>query len=78
MYPDPSPFAKGRFLRDPPNTLALWRVTHGFDVVAVGVEHEGAVVAGVVVRARTGRAIVPTARLESSTIEGVHLPLACH
>ena len=44
----------------------------GLDVVAVGVEHEGAVVARVVVRTFARRAVVATAGGEGGAVEGVH------
>ena len=46
-------------------------VADGLDVVAVGIEHEGAVVAGVVDRAQAGGAVVPAAGGQSRGVEGV-------
>jgi hypothetical protein len=46
-------------------------VTAGLDVVAVGVEHERAVVTGVVVRANAGRAVVLAAGGDRGGVEGV-------
>ena len=46
-------------------------VADGLDVVAVGVEDEGAVVAGVVDRARAGGAVVGAAGGEGGGVEGV-------
>jgi hypothetical protein len=43
----------------------------GLDVVAVRIEHEGAVVAGVVMFAHAGRAIVATACRDGRRVEGV-------
>src|SRR6516162_8689008 len=48
-----------------------WFMTHHFDVVTVGVEHEGAVVVGVVVRARTGRAVIAPAGCECRGVERI-------
>src|SRR5689334_18964702 len=47
------------------------RVTDRFDVVAVGVEHERAVVRRVVVLADPGPTVVVAARLEPGGVEGV-------
>src|SRR6266700_2879751 len=47
------------------------RVAHGLDIVAVAIEHEGAVVTGVIMRADAGRAVVATARRESFLVESV-------
>ena len=44
-----------------------------FDVVSVGVQDEGAVVAGMVVRTLTGRAVVGSSRCQGGLMEGVHL-----
>ena len=46
-------------------------VADGLDVVAVGVEHEGRVVGGVVDRPRAGGAVVGAARGEAGGVEGV-------
>jgi hypothetical protein len=46
-------------------------VAHGFDVVAVGVEHEGAVVMRVVVRPQPGRTVVGTAGGQRCGMEGI-------
>src|SRR5262245_33179452 len=48
-----------------------WRVAHRLDVVAVGIEHEGAVIVRVIVRSQPRRAVVLAARRERRTIEGV-------
>src|SRR5204863_9054344 len=42
------------------------------DVVAVGVEDEGAVVAGVVLRTLAGRTVVPVARLRRDAVKLPH------
>ena len=47
-------------------------VEDGFDVVAVGVEHEGGVVARVVLRPLARRAVVAEAGLERCAVECVH------
>src|SRR5215475_4930568 len=44
----------------------------GLDVVAVGVEHEGAVVIGVIVRSQPRRAVVFAAGLERCRIKGIN------
>src|SRR5581483_7857747 len=61
----------------------------GLDVVAVGVEHEGGVVIGMVMRAQARRAVVPRAGGDRRCVEGIDLgavargegdmdaPLAC-
>src|SRR6185295_14190267 len=49
------------------------RVTDGFDVVAVGVEHERAVVILVIVGARSGRTVVAAACRQSGSVELVYL-----
>ena len=46
-------------------------VAHGLDIVAVGIEHEGGVVVGVVVGAQARLAVVSAARLERGRIEGI-------
>ena len=51
--------------------LATGAVADGLDVVAVGVEDEGAVVAGVVDRARAGCAVVGAAGRQRGGVEGV-------
>src|SRR6187402_1951954 len=51
--------------------LAGRQVAAGFDVVAVGVEHERAVVVLVVVRARAGRAVVLAAGRHRRLVERV-------
>ena len=57
-------------------SLRLHRaVVDGLDVVAVGVEHEGAVVVLVVVRARARRAVVRAAGGEGGGVEGLDLLL---
>ncbi|HEX4112172.1 MAG TPA: hypothetical protein VH020_06520 [Stellaceae bacterium] len=43
----------------------------GFDVVAVGVEHEGAVIVRVILRAQARRAIVVSARRQRGTMERI-------
>ena len=56
--------------------LGLHRaVVDGLDVVAVGVEDEGAVVVLVVVRAQAGLAVVGPARGERGGVEGLDLVL---
>src|SRR5262249_13379413 len=47
-------------------------VEHGLDVVAVGIEHVGSVVARVVLRPQSGWAVVPAAGGERSLVEGIH------
>src|SRR5262245_55694380 len=54
-------------------SVSLRGVADGFDVVAVGVEHEGAVVVLVVVRPQPGRAVVGGAGAERGRVEGVDL-----
>ena len=56
--------------REPLGGLAV--VVHQLDVVAVGVQHVGAVVAGVVDRALARRAVVAVAGLDRGPVEGVH------
>jgi hypothetical protein len=46
-------------------------VTHGLDVVAVGIEHERTVIVRVIARAQAGRAIVLAACGERRAMEGV-------
>src|SRR4029453_6954962 len=53
-------------------TLLGWRVADGFDVVAVGIEHECAVIVRVVVRANTGSAVVAAAGRHGCLIKSVH------
>src|ERR1700733_1713220 len=48
-------------------------VEHGLDVVPVGIEHEGAVVALAVVRPRAGRRVFAPAGGQRSGMEGLHL-----
>src|SRR5262245_40828121 len=55
---------------------SLGRVTDCLDVVAVEVDHEGGVVARMVLRPQTGRAVVSTARAERGLVEGAHLGAA--
>ena len=43
------------------------------DIVAVGVQHEGAIVIGVILRPETRRAIVATARRHGGLMKGVDL-----
>jgi hypothetical protein len=51
----------------------LGLVADGFDVVAVGVEHIGAVVVGVVDRSDAGRTVVSPAGLDRCRMEGIYL-----
>jgi len=51
--------------------LSLRRVAHRFDVVAIGIEHEGAVLTGMIVGADAGRAIIASARGHRRLVEGV-------
>src|SRR5262245_598005 len=51
---------------------SLGLVTHGLDVVTVRIEHEGAVVVGVVVGPQTWGAVVPAARCYGGLVKGVH------
>ena len=61
---------KRRIIRPAPS--ASFRLAaHGLDVVAVGVEDEGAVIIWMVVGPRAGRAIVPSAGGQRRTMEGV-------
>ena len=46
-------------------------MAHGLDIVAVGVEHEGAVIVGVIMGAQARRPVVLGAGGESGAIEGV-------
>src|SRR5262245_49384242 len=60
---------------DKPNSAfveSLRLVTHGLDVVTVRIEHERAVVVGVVVGPQTWRAVVPAARRNGGLVKGVH------
>ena len=57
------------------NRVRLWRlavVVHDLDGVSVGIEHVGAVVAGVVDPPLAGRPVVAVSRLGQSGVEGVH------
>src|SRR5580658_4098463 len=47
--------------------------TDGFDIVAVRIEDEGAVVVRAVLRSRTGSAVVPPAGIDGGSVEGVHV-----
>src|SRR5215468_11770212 len=47
-------------------------MTDGFNVVAVGVKHEGAVVVGVIMRAQARRAIVASAGRERRLVERIN------
>src|SRR3954470_16818656 len=49
------------------------RMADGFDIVPVGVEHEGAVVVRVVMRARPGWTVVAAAGGQRRAVELVHL-----
>ena len=49
------------------------RVADGLDIVAVGVEHEGAVVIRVIMRAKARRSVVLAARGNRGRIEGIDL-----
>src|SRR5690348_11553677 len=51
--------------------LLRFAVEHDFDVVAIGIQHEGAVVAGMIL-ALAGRAEVAAARREGGMIEALH------
>src|SRR5262249_44718548 len=51
---------------------ALCRVANGFDVMSVGIEHEGAVVIGVVMRTQPGAAVVAPAGSYGGGVERVH------
>ena len=46
-------------------------MAHGLDVVAIGVEHERAIVVGVVVRTHARRAVVAAARGDRRAIERI-------
>ena len=46
-------------------------MTDGLDIVAVGIEHEGSVVIGVVVGTQAGRAVVLAARSDRRAVEGI-------
>ena len=46
-------------------------VTHGLDIMAVGIEHEGAVVVRVIVWAQAGRTMVLAAGRDGGAIEGI-------
>ncbi len=53
--------------------VSLRKVVDGFDVVAVGVEHERGVVVLVIVRPQAGRAVVDATRRQGRRVEGLHL-----
>src|SRR5882724_1777767 len=46
-------------------------VTDGFDIVAVGIEHEGAVIIGMIMRPEPRRAVVAAARRHRRRVEGI-------
>ena len=48
-------------------------MAHSLDVVALGVDDEGAIVVGVVIGAQAGRTVVLAAGGQGRTIERVHL-----
>ena len=50
---------------------ALGRVANRFDVMSVGIEHEGAVVMGVVMRTQPGAAVVAPAGSYGGSVERV-------
>ena len=45
-------------------------MTDGLDIVAVGIEHEGSVIIGVVVGTQAGRAVALAARSDRRAVEG--------
>src|SRR5690606_11320941 len=57
----------------PPVCASAWGMAHGLHIVSVGIDHEGAVIVRVIMRARSGTAIIPTAIGHGSGIEGVDL-----
>ena len=70
------------FPRDPktePAARLCRRVADGFDVVAVGIEHERAVIVRMVMRANSGCAVVASAGRHGCLVEGVHRgAVLCH
>jgi hypothetical protein len=46
-------------------------MTHRFDVVTVGIEHEGTIVGRMIVRPQPGRAVVFSARRNRRAIKGI-------
>src|SRR2546430_14390875 len=58
-----------RSYMETPSGAALAVVVHDLDVVAVGVEHEGAVVAGVVDLPLARAAVVAMARIDRGAVE---------
>lgn len=51
-------------------------VVHRFDVVAVGIENESAIIVRVIMRSHSRRTVVPAAGLESSMVKCVDGPKA--
>src|SRR6516165_1550641 len=49
-----------------------WQTANGLDVVAIGVEHKGTVVIGVIVRPQSRRPVVFAPSLERRRIEGIN------
>src|SRR3954453_9701979 len=47
-------------------------VTDGFDVVTVRIQHEGAIVVGVIMRSWTRRSVVTATGRQGRLIEGIH------
>jgi hypothetical protein len=47
------------------------RVAHRLNVVAVGIEHEGAVIIRMIMRAKAGRAIIIAGRGQRFQVEGL-------
>src|SRR4051794_6338034 len=46
-------------------------VTDGFDIVPIGIEHEGAIIIGMIMRPESRRAMIAPARFRRRRVEGV-------
>jgi hypothetical protein len=55
-----------------PNSDSLRRVADRFDVVAIGIEHEGAVIIGMIMRTNARCAVVAPARSEGRLVESIN------
>ncbi len=70
----PSPLVgEGGERSEPGEGLLRWGVADGLDIVAVAIEHERAVIIGMIMRPEARRSVVLPARCERCAIEGIYL-----